>query len=221
MRLRGFGEWEADYEKILAEFGYARKADLDARDRLSELARGKTLAEDAALERVFAGATATLLGPAMRATRDIRALAPPIVVTDGAAAGAGAAGITPALVATDLDGDVAAQVFMNMRGSVVAVHAHGDNVARLAEWVPRFPGPLLLSTQAEPRAPVRNFGGFTDGDRAAALAVAYGATRLKLAGFDFDRPVERDAAESALKRKKLAWAKRLIDGLGVPVELAP
>jgi len=53
---------------------------------------------------------------------------------------------------------------------------------------------------------VYNFGGFTDGDRCVFLAKALGAAEIKLVGFDYD-----DESVTPRKRKKLAWAKRLIE----------
>ncbi|MFA5860490.1 MAG: hypothetical protein WDA16_02220, partial [Candidatus Thermoplasmatota archaeon] len=79
-------------------------------------------------------------------------------------------------------------------------------------------GPVRGSTQAAPTGRVQNWGGFTDGDRACCLAVALGATRLTLAGFDFDEPAPKPGRDPAVKARKLAWARRIIDGLGVPVE---
>jgi uncharacterized Rossmann fold enzyme len=66
------------------------------------------------------------------------------------------------------------------------------------EWV--FP-----TTQVEPRPPVVNVGGFTDGDRAAFLADHLGADSLVFPGWDFDDP-----GVSAQKRRKLRWAARLL-----------
>ncbi|MFC6736148.1 hypothetical protein ACFQEQ_07845, partial [Halolamina salina] len=52
---------------------------------------------------------------------------------------------------------------------------------------------------------VRNFGGFTDGDRDAFLADALGAGELRFVGWQFDDP---DVGE--LKARKLHWAERLL-----------
>jgi uncharacterized Rossmann fold enzyme len=126
----------------------------------------------------------------------------------------------PVAIVTDLDGDVALQVALSAIDVPLVVHAHGDNRAAVAEHVPVLPGPVLGTTQAEPRGRVRNFGGFTDGDRAACLAVAMGATSLALAGFDFDAPSAKPGRDASVKARKLAWARRIIDGLGVPVRSA-
>ena len=62
--------------------------------------------------------------------------------------------------------------------------------------------------QCRPPQGLYNFGGFTDGDRCVFLAKELGAASIKLVGFDFE-----DESVTPRKRKKLAWAKRLIDWL--------
>jgi hypothetical protein len=92
--------------------------------------------------------------------------------------------IRPNVIATDLDGKVEDQICASEEGSVAVVHAHGDNIPSLKRYLPKFRN-RLGSTQVEPRKGVYNFGGFTDGDRAAFLSVELGASALVLAGMDF------------------------------------
>jgi uncharacterized Rossmann fold enzyme len=91
----------------------------------------------------------------------------------------------------------------------VVVHAHGDNIALLKHWVPRFKGPLVATTQSNPLPHVHNFGGFSDGDRAVFAADELGAEQITLIGFDLD-----DKNVDPLKRKKLIWARKLLALLG-------
>jgi len=100
-------------------------------------------------------------------------------------------------------------VEMNRQGTVVVVHAHGDNIPLLRTWVPRFSGPLVGTTQAEPFGRIHNFGGFSDGDRAVFAAHALGAADVRLVGFDLDDP-----SVDPVKRGKLIWARRLLSLLG-------
>ena len=55
---------------------------------------------------------------------------------------------------------------------------------------------------------VHNFGGFTDGDRAAFTADHFGAAELRFVGWDFEDP-----DVSPEKREKLQWAERLLHWL--------
>ena len=91
----------------------------------------------------------------------------------------------------------------------MVVHAHGDNTDLLRRWVPRFEGPMVGTTQGPPLPHVHNFGGFSDGDRAAFAAHHLGAASVGFAGFDLD-----DDSVDPIKRGKLRFARRLLALLG-------
>jgi len=88
------------------------------------------------------------------------------------------------------------------------IHAHGDNGPAVEAWAPRFTGPVVGTTQAKPVGGLRNFGGFTDGDRAVLMAAHFGASKINLVGFDFENPSPKDDRE--LKKRKLDWAYMLV-----------
>src|SRR5699024_4135332 len=91
-------------------------------------------------------------------------------------------------------------------GTPVAVHAHVDNPDLVREVVPTLDtANVLATTQAASIDSVENFGGFTDGDRAAFLADRCGAKRLKFVGWDFD-----DDTVDSMKHRKLEWAETLL-----------
>lgn len=208
--------WEPLYEEVLADFGFSRKADREAARVLDELLTGKRLVRDRELRHLFEDEVVVVAGPAQPKALPAEGV---LVACDAAAANVAAHGRHPRVLVTDLDGAVEAQVKANACCTLAVIHAHGDNVAALRAWVPQFQGLLLGTCQGEPLGNLRNFGGFTDGDRACALAAHYGARRLVLAGWDFDHPVAKPGKDPAVKARKLAWARRLIDGLGVPVEM--
>ena len=198
-----FSEWSPVYERILADFGFDRAADERSRDALAELVgpfdadrldvRGRTVA--------VAGA-----GPSLPAELDRVEAADAVFAASSAATVLREAGLGVDLMVTDLDKTPETARALTREGTPVAVHAHGDNLAAVREWVPRFDAANVLpTTQAAPRGPVVNFGGFTDGDRAAFAADHFGAERLTFAGWDLDDPGVSD-----LKRRKLAWAERLL-----------
>lgn len=208
--------WEPLYDAILAEFGFSPKADREAARVLDELLHGKRVGRDRDLRRVFEDRDAVIAGPAL-------AKPPPrggaLVACDAATGLLAAQGRHPEVLVTDLDGPVEPQVKANACCTLAVLHAHGDNIPALRAWVPRFQGLLLGTCQCEPLGALRNFGGFTDGDRACILAAHFGARRLLLAGWDFLHPVPKQGKDLAVKARKLAWARRLIDGLGLPVEM--
>jgi uncharacterized Rossmann fold enzyme len=133
-----------------------------------------------------------------------------IISADGATGELVKKGIFPDIFTTDLDGNVEAQILANGKGAVAVIHAHGDNIQRLKDYVPFFPGKITPTTQAKPFDKVYNFGGFTDGDRAVMMARHFGATRILLIGFDFINARKQRDKDMGVKRRKLEWAHRLI-----------
>jgi len=198
-----FDTWEPVYERILADFGYDRRADEAARDVLADLAGPfDTQRLD------FEGHTVAVVGagPSLRASLGRVAEADRVVAASTAGKILREVGIHVDLLVTDLDGDPPTARKLTRAGTPVAVHAHGDNADAVRRHVPTFEEPNVLpTTQAEPRPPVQNFGGFTDGDRAAFVADAFGAASLTFPGWDLDDPtVDQE------KRHKLQWAARLL-----------
>lgn len=199
-----FAEWEPVYEAILADFGYDRAADERARDRLAEMTRPFEFDGLSAVD----GATVAVAGagPSLADELPVAREAAAVFAASSAADVCLDAGIDVDAMVTDLDKNPGTARELTERGVPVAVHAHGDNVDALQEYVPTFDAAFVLpTTQAGPAGPVRNFGGFTDGDRAAFLADHLGAAELRFPGWDFDDP-----AVGAEKRRKLEWAERLL-----------
>ena len=139
-----------------------------------------------------------------------------IISADGATGELVKKGIFPDIFTTDLDGNVEAQILANGKGAVAVIHAHGDNIQRLKDCVPFFPGRITPTTQAKPFDKIYNFGGFTDGDRAVMIARHFGATRILLVGFDFVNARMQRNKDMDVKRRKLEWAHRLIYELNPP-----
>ncbi len=127
------------------------------------------------------------------------------VAADGAACVLLMKGIVPEIIVTDLDGPFDAILKANQGGSIVVVHAHADNLDALRRCVPQLTN-VIGTAQCRPPEGLYNFGGFTDGDRCVFLAKELGAASITLAGFDFE-----DESVTLRKRKKLAWARKLID----------
>ncbi len=72
----------------------------------------------------------------------------------------------------------------------MVVHAHGDNVNLLRKLVPKMKK-CIGTTQVKPFHDIHNFGGFTDGDRAAFLASRFNAKNIVLVGMDFRDKIGR------------------------------
>jgi len=112
------------------------------------------------------------------------------------------------MIVSDLDGPI--QKIIDQGDSLKVIHAHGDNIQKLGEVVPRLKGTILGTTQSIPVRAVRNIGGFTDGDRSVIMASLLGAKRIFIHGFDYSNPVDgpRD-----VKFMKLQFAKGIIDNV--------
>lgn len=199
--------WSPVYRAILADFGYDPTGDERSRDVLAELAKPFDIRR---LETLFEGRSVAVAGGAPSLADEselsLARRADVVVAASTAADLLADAGIGVDLMVTDLDKNVETARDLTHAGVPVAVHAHGDNVPAVREWIPRFDlEHTLPTTQAEPRGPVENFGGFTDGDRGAFLADHFGARELRFPGWDFDDP-----SVDPEKRHKLVWAERLL-----------
>jgi len=207
-----FTSWQPLYEEILQDLGFSRAEDERAALLLSHLLEGKISPGSDALKRAISGKHVLVCGNGPNLVEDLGRLDLEryvVIAADGATTIVMDTGRIPDIIVTDLDGDVEREIEASEQGSLVVVHAHGDNMSKLLRYVPQLTN-IIGSTQAVPLQNVFNFGGFTDGDRAVHVAIEFGAGTIELAGFFFDDPVVSPA-----KSKKLKWARRLISSLGV------
>jgi uncharacterized Rossmann fold enzyme len=201
-----FEEWEPWYCEILDYFGFSRAEDEEAARLLASLVSRDDLTSLAELTR---GKEVTVCGNAPCLKHELNRIRGVVFAADAAAEVLDAHGIRPDAVFTDLDGATDRLLDLNESGTIVVVHAHGDNMPLLRYWVPRFRGPVVATTQGPPLPHVHNFGGFSDGDRAVFAADELGAGHITLIGFDLD-----DTSVDPMKRGKLLWAKKLLLAIG-------
>ena len=201
-----FEAWEPWYREILEYFGFSRAQDEEAARLLEVLLSRDDLP---ALADLISGRDVTVCGNAPCLKNELSKIQGVICAADAAADVLDEHGIRPDAVFTDLDGASDRLLGMNELGTIVVVHAHGDNMSLLRYWVPRFRGLLVGTTQSVPLPHVHNFGGFSDGDRAVFAAVELGAGHVTLIGFDLD-----DENVDPVKRGKLFWARKLLAVIG-------
>jgi uncharacterized Rossmann fold enzyme len=201
-----FEDWEPHYCEILEYFGFDRAGDEEAARLLASLLDRDNLLSLASLTD---GNEVTICGNAPCLKDDLEKIRGVVFAADAAAEVLDAHGICPDAIFTDLDGATDRFLDLNREGTIVVVHAHGDNIPLLKHWVPRFTGKIVGTTQAAPLPHVYNFGGFTDGDRAVFAADELGACSITLAGFDLD-----DQNVEPMKRGKLFWARKLLALIG-------
>jgi hypothetical protein len=215
-----YSDWAPIYEEILKDFGFDGAKDDEAAKLASEIIAHKLKAEEKTIteevEKLIKGKRVIICGNAPCLEHEIRDrekefdVSPlsrdfVVIAADGATSVLLRGALIPDLVCTDLDGVIADIITANRLGSLIVVHAHGDNMDMLKKVLPTLNENVLCTTQSKPLHNVYNFGGFTDGDRCVFLAKEFGARRIELIGFDFE-----DKNVSEKKRKKLKWAKRLI-----------
>lgn len=207
-----FSAWEPIYQQILDDFGFSRRRDEEAGQLLYDLLKGRSSKLSLA-RTVVSGRRAIVCGNAPCFDEELKARvkqgelrlqSEAILAADGATEVLLKRGIVPDIVVTDLDGPFSAIQKANQSGSILAVHAHGDNLDALSRFVPQL-NRIIGTVQCRPLPGLYNFGGFTDGDRAVFLARELGASGIDLLGFDFE-----DNSVTFRKKKKLAWAKKLI-----------
>jgi len=211
-----FTAWEPIYEKILKDLGFERAGDEQAARLLSGMLTKANSVSLSELEVTIFNKPVLVCGNAPSLRLELSKLELSnfvILAADGAAAVLMELGRVPEVIVTDLDGnskaDIEKEILACEQGSLLLLHAHGDNIDKLEKYVPRF-RKFLATTQAEPFDLVYNFGGFSDGDRCVFVAKEFGAASIKLAGFDF-----KDPKVNQIKKKKLTWAKKLIEMCGI------
>jgi 2-amino-4-hydroxy-6-hydroxymethyldihydropteridine diphosphokinase len=201
-----FEVWEPHYREIVDYFGFDRAADEAAARILASLLDRDNLLSLASLTD---GNEVTVCGNAPCLKDELGKINGIVFAADAAAEVLDSHGICPDAIFTDLDGATDLFIELNNEGTIIVIHAHGDNMPLLKHWVPRFKGKVVGTTQAAPLPHVYNFGGFSDGDRAAFAADELGASPITLAGFDLD-----DENVDPMKRGKLQWARKLLALIG-------
>ena len=196
-----YEEWEPIYREIIDDFGFSEKDDIASAELLSKI-RGSDGLEPL---KEIEDKEVEVVGPFVEKTDDNYIIAAGSSITE-----LDSIGDKPDLMVTDLDGDIGLQLDYNLSGVPIVIHAHGDNVQTIKKWAPKFKGHVISSCQCRPVKEVYNFGGFTDGDRAAFIADHFGAEKIFLNGWNFDEPSSKDV-DKDIKMKKLQWAKRLVN----------
>jgi hypothetical protein len=201
-----YEEWEPLYKEICAYFFFDPLEDTRAAQIATQMSSADA---SASLSHRIKGQPVVVCGNAPCLKEQTQNLSGVIIAADAAAAVLYNAGIMPDVIVTDLDGIDDYAVDMNKKGTIIVVHAHGDNIPRLKSWIPRLTGPIVLTTQGRPFGNIYNFGGFSDGDRAVFMAKELKASSITIIGFDCDDP-----DVPPVKKGKLIWARKLLAMIG-------
>ncbi len=210
-----FSDWEPVYLEICRDFGFSPDSDAMSVRLLKAVTPNLDLRDEDALIPLIGG-TVTVVGDSPGLEEDLERMSPEgcIIASGSSVLRLLRRGLRPDIVVTDLDGNINAQLEASSEGAVTLILAHGDNMDLVRQYAPLFAGPVILTTQGRPENTVFNFGGFTDGDRCVCLAREFGARRIILLGFDFEHPNPKEGTDPDTKKRKLAWARRIIFGNG-------
>jgi len=209
--------WRPWYEKAVHRLNLDEKADVDAAKMLEELLPEPKLS---VLKNLVRGCECVVFGAGPSLDEDLKKLQrmgylnKVLIAADGATS-AVIKYRNPDIVVTDLDGDVDDQLEAWRCGSWLVIHAHGDNVAQVRWIFPKLNERIIGTTQVKPFGKLCNFGGFTDGDRAAFMAHELGASKIYLAGMDLGTKIGRYSGDKDTNRKliKLKICKELLSWL--------
>jgi hypothetical protein len=219
------------YQKICSQLGIDPKKDFTATKVLDKLLdEKKTTAAKSKLAERLAGKIAFVFGAGPSLERAIKQINQKncfiteqtiLIAADGAARALDKHKVRIDCIVTDLDGLNAKELERYRKeGSLIIVHAHGDNIDKLqayAEIIQREN--IIGTTQTLETKKIKNLGGFTDGDRAVALACNFNVKAAILCAFDFgttigkySKPDKYTTSFPATKQKKqkLSIAKTLL-----------
>ncbi|MEM0155370.1 MAG: 6-hydroxymethylpterin diphosphokinase MptE-like protein [Thermoplasmataceae archaeon] len=207
-----YSEWLHWYQEICRHFGYDPEKDYQSSILLDRLAKQKLL--DVQFSRLFRSKDISVIGngPKLKEILDTYSVKVPFVADSALPVFYLKVGI-PNVIITDLDGESPLLLKCEEEGSMLVVHAHGDNMVALENIVPRIGTEILCTTQNVPFGNIYNFGGFTDGDRSAFLADHIQPRSIELVGFDFNNPVSKPGSKISVKKEKLNYARGLLQEL--------
>ena len=137
--------WDEYYVRILDYFGFSREDDEEAARLLSSILPGNDIS---LLTDTISGSDIIVAGNAPSLPDDIKKTdfeGKIVIAADAAARVMKKGGVIPDIVFTDLDGLDDDVLEMNEAGTILAVHAHGDNMPLVKSWVFLLPLFLFLS----------------------------------------------------------------------------
>lgn len=215
-----YKNWEQIYKKILKDFNIKESEDKKSAELLEILLSNKSIFPIENLsqlikdKQVFVfGAGPSLENSIIKNKKHFNSSIK--ISADGATSALIKHAIYPDIIVTDLDGNVKDQIKSNDKGSIIIIHAHGDNKDKIIKYLPEIKGKIIGTTQTDPSKfkNLYNFGGFTDGDRAVFIADHFNAKKINLIGFDFNGKIGKysfsENKNKKLKIKKLKWCKKL------------
>ena len=210
--------WKTKFNEIRKEFGYTETEDLISAKKLNLLLKRKNSKKE--FENIIKGKTVFVIGAGPSLSKSLKHIRKSKnitkIVADGAVRALLEKKIKPDILVTDLDGDLDSIKKIGLTKIPIIVHAHGDNYEKL-EIVKKLSN-VIGSTQTKSFGQIKNFGGFTDGDRCIFLAEYFNASKIVLIGMDFGQEIGKYSKHKIINRKiklkKLQIGKSITEWLG-------
>ncbi|MDC0171035.1 DUF115 domain-containing protein [Candidatus Nitrosopelagicus sp.] len=207
--------WKTKFNEIRKEFGYTETEDLISAKKLNLLLKRKNSKKE--FEDIIKGKTIFVIGAGPSLSQSLKYIKKSKnitkIVADGAVRALLEKNIRPDILVTDLDGDIESIKKIGKTKIPIIVHAHGDNSNRL-EIVKKLSN-VTGTTQTREFGKLKNYGGFTDGDRCVFLAEYFNANKIVLIGMDFGRKIGKYSKHRVINRKtklkKLKSGKMIIE----------
>ncbi|MCE2614565.1 MAG: DUF115 domain-containing protein [Nitrosopumilus sp. (ex Thoosa mismalolli)] len=206
--------WKTKYAEILKEFKYSERKDIESAIYLDSVIKESNNYEKISKKIGKQNVIVIGSGPSLsRCIPKLKKMKETIkIVADSALKPLLENKIIPDIVVTDLDGDIESLKKIGKTKCIMVVHAHGDNKEKL-DMVKNFKN-CVGTTQSKKHNKIRNFGGFTDGDRCVFLANHFCAKKIILFGMDFGKKIGRYSltkkSDRKIKLKKLKKGEKLL-----------
>ena len=209
--------WKKKYHEILKELNYSEKKDKESSIVLNSILKktniNKKIISLIKGETVFVIGSGPSLASAIPKLKNYKKIVK--IAADSSIKPLVANGIIPDIIVTDLDGDIKTLEKIGKTNSIFVVHAHGDNIEKL-DFVKKFKN-CIGTTQSTPFDKIKNYGGFTDGDRGVFLANHFQAKKIILLGMDFGDQIgkysETKKSDRKIKMMKLKKGESLLKWL--------
>ncbi len=219
-----YQNWEPFYKEIKKDFNLNFKKDQKAAEILNKILKKQKISKEKKLKNLIENNEVIVFGAGptlkncIKENKNKSFFKKSLKISaDGATTALIEENIVPDIIVTDLDGKISDQIKANEKGSLIVIHAHGDNVKKIKEIVPCLTGEVIGTTQVDPKnfEYLFNYGGFTDGDRAVYIADHFKAKKIYLIGFDFNNKIGKYSftKDKQIKKKKLIWCELLIKRL--------
>ena len=207
--------WKTKFKEIRREFGYKETDDFLSAKKLDSLLKKKFLKKQ--LQNMIKGKTVFIIGAGPSLSKSLVHIKKckniTKIVADGAVRALLEKDIRPDILVTDLDGDLDSIKKIGRTKIPILVHAHGDNYDKLE--VVKMISNVVGTTQTEEVGKIKNFGGFTDGDRCVFLANFFNAKKIVLVGMDFGQIIgkysKHEITNRKIKIKKLKFGKMILE----------